>query len=105
MLRLSQAFVFVVPALVATACPMYENGCDDSGDCAIGYACTAGSCVSALGDVSVPPDPDTPPRCHTTSDCDPGFVCDRYKRCVPEDEAAGAGGMSGGAGVPSGGAN
>jgi len=102
MLRLSQALSFVVPALVATACPMYGDSCDDSDDCALGYACNAGSCVSLANDANVPPDPDTPPRCDTASDCDPGFVCDRYKRCMPTDESSG--GQSGGAGAPTGGA-
>ena len=100
MLRLSQALSFVVPALVATACPMYGESCDEADDCAIGYFCSAGSCVSGAGDANVPPDPDTPARCETTADCAPGLECDRYKRCLPPEDSSG--GASGGAGAPAG---
>jgi len=98
MLRLSQLLAFVVPALVATACPMYGESCNENDDCAAGYVCNAGSCVSAYGDVIVPPDPETPARCMTTADCAPGLECDRYKRCMPPEGSAG--GASGGAGAP-----
>lgn len=99
MLRFSQALSFVVPALVATACPMYGEDCNEADDCAVGYVCSAGACISAVDNANVPPDPDTPPRCQTTADCAPGLECDRYKRCMPPDSSGGA---SGGAGSPGG---
>ncbi len=104
MLRLPQALWFVLPAVLATACPMYPDGCNGSGDCAAGYACDAtGACVHLDADEGegVPPDPDTPSRCED-GECPEGLVCDRYQRCVPPDDSAG--GASGGAGAPASGA-
>ncbi|HEV8547723.1 MAG TPA: hypothetical protein VGQ57_01825 [Polyangiaceae bacterium] len=97
MLRLAQALWFVLPAALATGCPMYSDKCDASGDCAAGYVCNASSdCVEHGGDAVVPPDPDTPARCETTSDCAEGLECDRFKRCTPP---AGTGGAAGDAGA------
>ena len=102
MLRLSQALWFAVPALLATACPLYPGSCDHTEDCAFGFTCNAsGACVAVVIDTG--PSPEQPPRCGTMS-CPEGLVCDRYKRCVaPSDDTAGASGA--GAGASGAGAN
>jgi hypothetical protein len=98
MLRLPQAFSFVVAAALVTGCPMYPSHCDDASDCAAGYACDAtGACVTFANDAGTP-DASVPERCDDAGACPEGLVCDRYKRCV----SAGTGG-DGGGGAPAGG--
>jgi hypothetical protein len=83
------AFAFaLLSGVLATACPIYDDGSDHP--CAAGYQYDVARGKCSLGD----DEPDLPHRCRTSSDCPDGQHCDDFLRCVPP---AGGGSGEGGA--------